>query len=159
MYPLIEQISIMENYGINREFGHPKAISWFPEDFFWDCTDELAPFGSDEGDCALAEFRNWRKKNINRDLKVYLADIINSIGQMRVVGYSISLTSPELIKQQIEDTEFDDRYFIDTLDTTIIATIFGQFVDEGKIDKDVMSLAQIAIRRQLIYSSSQFRFA
>ncbi len=35
-----------ESYGINKEFAHPRAIELIPEDFFWDCVDELAPFFS-----------------------------------------------------------------------------------------------------------------
>ena len=49
----------MDNYGINRERAHPKAKSWFPEQFFWSCVNEFAPFGSDEGDTALNDYREW----------------------------------------------------------------------------------------------------
>ena len=49
-----------ERYGIRKEFAHPRAIELIPDDFFWNCVDELSPFGSDEGDTALAEYREWR---------------------------------------------------------------------------------------------------
>ncbi|MFV0541075.1 MAG: hypothetical protein ACK5MZ_07530, partial [Aestuariibaculum sp.] len=54
----------MENeiYGINKEHSHKRAIQLVLEDFFWDCGDELSPFGSDEGFEALQEFRRWRKE-------------------------------------------------------------------------------------------------
>jgi uncharacterized protein YfeS len=52
-----------ENYGIDIEHAHKRAVELIPEEFFWSCIDELAPFGSDEGDTALAEFRDWRKQN------------------------------------------------------------------------------------------------
>ncbi len=43
-----------EPYGIEKEHAHQRAIQLVPEEFFWDCVDELAPFGSDEGDMALS---------------------------------------------------------------------------------------------------------
>lgn len=41
-----------EIYGIDKDQdqAHPRAIELVPEDFFWSCIDELAPFGSDEGE-------------------------------------------------------------------------------------------------------------
>lgn len=32
-----------EHYGIDVEYAHPRAVELIPEDFFWDCCDELAP--------------------------------------------------------------------------------------------------------------------
>jgi hypothetical protein len=52
-----------EFYGIDKDHAHPRALELAPEAFFWSCGDELAPFGSDEGDMALREFLYWRKEN------------------------------------------------------------------------------------------------
>jgi uncharacterized protein YfeS len=52
-----------EKYGIDINHAHERAVELIPEEFFWSCIDELAPFGSDEGDTALVEFRDWRKQN------------------------------------------------------------------------------------------------
>lgn len=52
-----------EVYGIDKDHAHKRAIELIPEDFFWDCINELAPFGSDEGDLALSEFREWKKES------------------------------------------------------------------------------------------------
>lgn len=49
------------------------------EDFFWDMEDELAPFGSDEGFEALAEFR-LAKKNPNISVGFCIAWVIESVG-------------------------------------------------------------------------------
>jgi uncharacterized protein YfeS len=47
-----------EIYGIDKAHANKRAIELIPEEFFWSCIDELSPFGSDEGDTALAEFRD-----------------------------------------------------------------------------------------------------
>ena len=64
---LVKETSVAkeEYYGIEKEKAHERAIELVPEDFFWNCTDDLAPFGSDEGDMALSEFRDWKKSNPN----------------------------------------------------------------------------------------------
>lgn len=36
------------------------------------------------------------------------------------------------------------------MDDAIIATGFGQYLLEGKIDKDILELSKIALKRQLI---------
>jgi len=43
------------------ETAHPRARQLMREEFFWDCVDEEAPFGSDEGWQAYYEFRGWRR--------------------------------------------------------------------------------------------------
>ena len=43
----------------NPEAAHPRARELMAEEFFRDFADEDAPFGSDEGDTALYECRDW----------------------------------------------------------------------------------------------------
>ena len=38
------------------ETAHPRALDLMQEKFFWDCVDEEAPFGSDEGHDASTSF-------------------------------------------------------------------------------------------------------
>jgi uncharacterized protein YfeS len=52
-----------EIHGIDRDHAHKRAVELIPEDFLGDCVDELAPFGSDEGDMALSDCREWEKSN------------------------------------------------------------------------------------------------
>lgn len=39
-----------------KEIAHPDALQLLKEDFFWDTSDEFAPFGSDEGSDAFSKF-------------------------------------------------------------------------------------------------------
>lgn len=141
-----------EVYGIDKDHAHKRAIDLVPEEFFWNCADELAPFGSDEGDMALLEFRNWKKENPNLPTYDCLKWTIESVGELCISDYNESILDKELIKKQISDDEFDDEQYICTVDISVIATGFGQLVDEGKIDTRNKSLIQLAINRQRIWT-------
>ena len=144
-----------EFYGIDIENANKRAIELIPEEFFWSCIDELAPFGSDEGDTALAEFRDWRKNNQNIPTIECLKWVIESVGEMEFVEYNQNLLSKETIKTQIEDKDFDDQQYIFTLDMSVIATGFGQLVDEGTIDQQNKQILNVAIERQILWSELQ----
>ena len=139
-----------ENYGINKEFAHPRAIELIPEDFFWDCVDELAPFGSDEGDLALSEFRDWKKENPNEPIYECIKWVIEDLTEKPISEYNEQIINRELIKSQVDDEDFDDEYYLFTVDISVIATGFGQLVDEGKIDESIKPIIQRAITRQKI---------
>jgi len=141
-----------EIYGIDKKHAHKRAIELIPEEFFWDCVDELAPFGSDEGDMALSEFREWRKSNPKTPTYECLKWTIESVGEMKIEEYNNKILNRELIKNQISDHDFNDHQYIFTLDISAIATGFGQLVDEGKIDIENKSLIQLAIDRQKIWN-------
>lgn len=137
-----------EIYGIDKDHAHKRAIELIPEEFFWDCTDELAPFGSDEGDMALSEFRDWKKANPNLPTYECIKWTIESVGEMNISDYNKKILDRDLIKKQLEDDEFNDQQYIFTVDISVIATGFGQLIDDGKIDKRNKPLIQLAIDRQ-----------
>jgi uncharacterized protein YfeS len=141
-----------EKYGIDIDNAHPRAVQLIPENFFWDCTDELAPFGSDEGDIALAEFRDWRKENPTKPTMECLKWVIESVGEIEFTDYNSDILSRSKIKAQIEDEDFDDKQFINTLDISIIATGFAQLVDEGIMEPENKKIIQLAIDRQIIWA-------
>ncbi len=144
-----------ELYGIDKDHANKRAIELIPEDFFWSCIDELAPFGSDEGDTALAEFRDWRKANKNSPTIECLKWTIEGVGEMEFDDYNDSLLSRDKIKKQINNEDFDDHQYIFTLDISVIATGFGQLVDEGTIEAQNKPIIKIALDRQIIWSELQ----
>ena len=141
-----------EIYGIDKDYAHKRAIELVPEEFFWDCVDELAPFGSDEGDMALSEFRSWRISNPNTPLIECLQWTIESVGEMSIGEYDENILNRERILSQINNDDFNDDQYIFTLDVSVIATGFGQLVDEGLIDVNSKPLIQLAISRQKLWS-------
>lgn len=141
-----------EKYGIDIDNAHPRAIELIPEEFFWSCIDELAPFGSDEGDTALAEYRAWRKANPGTPASECLKWVIESVGEMNYADYNQKIADKKLVKSQLEDSDFDDQQYIYTLDNSVIATGFAQLVDEGLIEQQNKPLIQLAIDRQKIWA-------
>lgn len=137
-----------EIYGIDKDHGHPRAIELIPDEFFWNNFNEVAPFGSDEGDTALAEFRDWRKENPTKSILECIIWTIEGVGEINFSEYNSSLLDDNLIDQQIKDEDFDFEQYVNTLDISVIATGFGQFADEGKIDLDAKPTIKLALDRQ-----------
>jgi len=130
------------------ELAHPRARELMSEELFFDCTDEDAPFGSDEGSDAYFEWREWRKENKSNSL----TDCFEWILDGNLSGYNENLCTEVQIK--IDQTNPDnaflaEHYDIYTLDTTIIATALGQLLDEGIIDKDAKPYIMVALNRQM----------
>lgn len=144
-----------EPSGIDKDHGHPRALQIIADDFFWDCTDELAPFGSDEGDTALAEYRDWRKENPGQALEACLTWTIESVGEIDASEYSDGIYDETTVREQLEDPDFDDQQLIYTTDVSVIATAFGQLADEGAIDATAKPYAARALKRQIVWARLQ----
>jgi uncharacterized protein YfeS len=143
-----------DNYGIDRAHAHPRALELVPneDDFFWSNVDELAPFGSDEGDTALAEYRSWRKKHPRAPLEKCLIWTIESVGEMKVRKYNDAIFEEATVEKQVADEDFDDQQYIYTLYVSVIATGFGQLVDEGRIDAAAKPYIARALKRQIVWA-------
>lgn len=145
----------MKFEGIDKNNAHARAIELLTEDFFWSASDELSPFGSDEGHTALCEFRKWRKKNKKISVGYCIVWVIESVGEFDDYDdYNEENLVDELkIKSQIDNDEFDDQQYIFTLDSSVIATALGQLVDEGLIEVDYKYFVQVAINRLRIWAN------
>jgi uncharacterized protein YfeS len=131
------------------ELAHPRARELMTEEFFWDCVDEEAPFGSDEGNDAYYEFRSWREKNKEKKLTVCLAWIMEHEG---LENYNESVCTDDAIARDVADPDgafLAEAYDMFTLDATVIATALGQLLDEGRIDADAKPYVRVAVKRQL----------
>ncbi len=127
--------------------AHPRARELMREALFWDCVDEGAPFGSDEGSDAYYEWRNWREENPD----VPLTECFDWILAGNLDAYNDSLASDEQIENDAAnpaDALLGNDYDMFTLDTTIIATGLGQLMDEGMIDPVAKPFMLVAIKRQ-----------
>lgn len=129
------------------ESAHPRARELMREPVFWDCADEGAPFGSDEGFDAYYEWRAWRTEHPQAPL----TECLNWICDGRLAAYNHSLSTPEAVARDLAHPDqalLADHFDIYTLDTTIIATGLGQLMDEGKIDATAKPYLKVAIARQ-----------
>ena len=132
--------------GIDKDRGHPRALQIIPDEFFWDCADDLAPFGSDEGDTALSEYRDWRKENPDEPLEKCLIWTIESVGEIDASEYSDAIFHEPTVRAQIEDPDFDDQQLIYTTDAFVapfkcVAIPLQQLTDwhvAGRLNSGVM---------------------
>jgi uncharacterized protein YfeS len=130
------------------ETAHPRARELMVEEFFWDCVDEEAPFGSDEGHDAYFEFRSWRSEHHSASL----VECLSWIMEGELDGYTDELASDERVEADLESPEdafMADSYDMFTLDATVIATGLGQLLDEGRIDPEAKPYLRVAIARQM----------
>ena len=141
--------------GIDRERGHPRALKLVPDEFFWDCSDDLAPFGSDEGETALEEYRDWRRENPGQSLEECLVWTIEEVGEIDIAEYSDAIFDEHTVRAQMEDPDFDDQHLIFTTDTSVVATVFGQLADEGMIEAAAKPYAARALRRLQVWARLQ----
>jgi uncharacterized protein YfeS len=124
---------------------HPRAHELMCHEILWDCVNELAPFGSDEGADAYDEYRRWRSENPGSSLTDCLSWILGG----KQTEYNATLTLDAAIEDSEESANrfgYPDAF---TLDATIIATVLGQLVDEGRIDVEAKPFAKVAIDRQI----------
>src|SRR5262245_49686206 len=144
-YPMSDQ----EHDPFNEpETAHPRARELMTEQFLWDCSDEEAPFGSDEGSDAYYEFRAWREGNKKKSLTACLSWIMEG----KLKQYTAELHSDERIAQDLEDPDesfLGESFDVFTLDATVIATALGQLLDEGRIDAEAKPYVHVALNRQL----------
>jgi uncharacterized protein YfeS len=70
----------IDNYELSPETANPKAKELMTEKFYWDPSDEFAPFGSDDGSDAFYGFRQWRQSNPNISPTVYLRKLNDEWG-------------------------------------------------------------------------------
>ncbi|TVP96521.1 MAG: molybdate metabolism regulator [Planctomycetaceae bacterium] len=129
------------------ESAHPRARELMREPLFWDCVDEAAPFGSDEGSVAYYEWRDWREENPEAPLTECFDWILDG----NLEAYNDSLASDSQIEIDIANPEeafLSEAFDMFTLDTTIIATGLAQLLDEGTIDQAAKKYIHVAIKRQ-----------
>ncbi|WP_283389943.1 hypothetical protein [Methanobrevibacter woesei] len=132
-----------EFYGIEP---HENAVKIANYEFFWDCTDELAPFGSDEGYLSFVELINWIEENPDKPILECIRWILSS-WNLKLSDYNESILYEENIIEDTLDYRFDR--IVLTLDIVLIATGFGQLILQGKMDENIKNIVHLAILRQM----------
>ncbi len=130
--------------------AHPNAQKLMTDEFLWNSLEPTAPFGNDDGADAIWEFYNWRKTNKKQKAINFIDYLLKEEWKYDVYNYSITDTVE--IGEFIETSSIGDRLFFG-IDDIIIATCFGQFIIEGKIDSDLKQLTLIALERQKLQFS------
>ena len=128
------------------EIPHKIAVEIADYKFFWDTSDDLAPFGCEESYIAFCELSGWIEENPNTPIIECFLWILES-WDLEIEDFNDDIIEIENILKIIQDMDFYDELM--SLDYTVIATGFGQLIIEGKIDDDVKNIIQLSIFRQM----------
>lgn len=137
-----------EEYGLNPLTSHPIFRKCFFDDFYYDCGDEEAPFGSDEGNDTLYELQEAIQKKKKINFFDFPRVIIEKIWEMDYLSPDLSQTDEELKAQaKLEFNGLPGEQIILQSDQVILAVTFGQAKITGKIDDDLLELALKSLNR------------
>lgn len=132
-----------EEEGLSRETSHPDFVAHFSEEFYYDCVDDEAPFGNDNGADTLYELEDlFKSGNYEGKILSLPKRIVSEIWDFHYM--KPDNFSKEKIKELIEK----DEYSIIATDQVIIAVALGKIKITGKIEPELKELALNAMKRQ-----------
>ena len=137
-----------EEYGLNPLTSHPTFRKYFSDEIYYDCGDEEAPFGSDEGHDAFSELEESVRKKKKTIFLDFPRVIIEEIWEMDYLTPDLENTDEELKEQAKRKYNglLGDQIILQS-DQVILAVTFGQAKITGKIDKDLLELALKSLNR------------
>ncbi|MFT8352509.1 WGR domain-containing protein [Clostridium saccharoperbutylacetonicum] len=137
-----------EEIGPHRKTSHPNYVEHFKEDFYFDCADEKAPFGSDEGSDSLSELVAHIKKYGNKNIPSLPQKIVEEFWDMEYMKpCNIDI---DFIKAQIDN---ENEMLMVQSDQVIIAVALGQIKITGTVDEELKRLAFLSLKRLNIVST------
>ncbi|WP_283164842.1 WGR domain-containing protein [Lysinibacillus sp. BPa_S21] len=137
-------------FGPHPKTSHPRFVAHFTEEFYYDCGDEEAPFGSDEGSDTLYELEEVIRKKRIIDFATFPKHLIENIWGMHYI--SIDTLDEKAIRDMAKEHEMD----MIQSDMITYATAFGQIKITGKLDTTLKKNALLALKRlAIMYSDGQ----
>lgn len=132
----------VEDYGPHRKTSHPHFVQYLTDDLYYDCGDEEAPFGSDEGSDTLSELAQALRKNPDLDTLVFSQKLICEYWGMDYLPPQSDQTA-----ESIEELCKHQEIKVYQSDKVIIATAFGSIKITGRLKPELQQLALLAIQR------------
>jgi uncharacterized protein YfeS/predicted DNA-binding WGR domain protein len=121
--------------------SHPKFREKFTDEFYFDCGDEEAPFGSDEGSDTLSQIEEDLRKSKDFNFTTFPKKLIEDYwGMTYIPAKDISL-------QSIEELVKTDERNVTQSDMVTYATAFAQIKITGQIDNELKKIALNAMKR------------
>lgn len=116
----------MSEYELSLEAAHPAARMLLTEEFYWSPIEETSPFGSDDGADAFYQFKEWRESNPTASPFIFIEALLDDWGYSKGPQPQDGEVEAYLLERSVLGTN-----------NVIIAVGFGQYVLEGKIDRDL----------------------
>lgn len=138
-------------YGPHPMTSHPRFSEHFTDEFYYDCGDEEAPFGSDEGSDILHIIEDCLRKKRTLDFSAFPKKIITE-WQMEFIP--INTLTQDVLHEMSAD--FEKRMNIEQSDIVTYATAFAQIKTTGKLNSDLKENALLSLKRlAIIYSEGK----
>lgn len=137
-----------DEYGPHPLTSHPVFRAYFLDDIYYDCMDEEAPFGSDEGSDTLHELFETFQKRPNMDFADFPRRIIEDSWALTYFPPDPAQTDETLLAQAAEKFNgLPGEQEILQSDQIILATAFGQIKITGKLHPALQELAFQSLNR------------
>jgi len=137
-------------YGPHPKTSHPRFVAHFIEEFYYDCGDEEAPFGSDEGSDTLNEMQEIIRKKHTIDFATFPKHLIENLWGMHYIA--VDTLDEKAVRDIAKEHEMDMLQS----DMVTYATAFGQIKITGKLDSDLKKNALLALKRfAIMYSNGK----
>jgi len=134
--------------GLHRLTSHPKFREHFSDHLYYDCTDEFAPFGSDEGDTSLYEVEDDLKRAVKEGTGFHFILMVKNMIESDLGGaYPTDDNSREVVEAMLKTNSIDDMI---NCDMTLYSTAFAQIKTMGWIDAELKQLALNAMKRMAV---------
>lgn len=149
------------DWGPHRLTSHPLFRQYFADDLYYDCGDEDAPFGSDEGNDTLWELQNILRKKQDVDFADFPRWMIEDEWGLTYLPPQSGQTDEQLLELAAQSYNGlpGDMELLNTVQV-ILAAAFGQLKIVGQLDEALQSLAFLALERweklaRLLYGWSE----
>ena len=131
--------------GLHRLTSHPKFREHFTDELYYDCTDEFAPFGSDEGDTSLYEVEEDLKRAVKEGTGFHFILMTKNMIEDDLGGaYPTNDNSREAVEAVLKSNSMDDLV---NCDMTLYSTAFAQIKTIGWINEELKQMALNAMKR------------
>ncbi|MDR1604532.1 MAG: WGR domain-containing protein [Gracilibacteraceae bacterium] len=130
-----------EEIGLHPLTSHPRFRVHFTDDLYYDCGDEEAPFGSDEGSDTLAHIVEEIRKGKALDFAAFPRKLVEEYWDMTYRPVA------DLSREVVEALAQSDEMNLSQSDMVTYAVAFAQIKITGRIDPALKAAALNAMRR------------
>jgi uncharacterized protein YfeS len=134
-----------DEVGPSPSTSHPSFVKLCGEEFFYDCVDEFAPFGSDSGADTLHSLEDWFRKPRPRPVRAFIDELMES---WDMTLPDLEATDRRTVEKWLADENLST--WVAEIDQLVIAAALGQYKITGAVDRDVLELALAANAREAI---------
>ncbi len=118
---------------------HPSARELLNDPFFWSSTDGRSPHGNDTGADLLADFRDWNRKDPNRDCWAFFDQLISSWGMTSQIE--------SFRAKPVSDYSSQDEISLVVHDEAVVALAFAEIKLRGACSSRTADEALASIDR------------